>query len=1750
MIFNINPFQGNDFGAQAALPPPSDGVNGIQNITGDWLVNSTEIYTNEIINLRGNLTIDAGGVLTFKNVTLMMNITNSNQDYKIIVNDGGRFNILDNDSDPATMSDQSVITDGILDSDNMEASADFRYLFKVFEGGEVNISNSRLEEIGTKYYTSNEEKGLYGKKAKLTIRNSTFTKCYWTLWLEDNYDDNNRSISVDNVTIATCHYGIYLYSINKVEIKNSTISNYNYYGIFAEKVSKLYVFNSTLYNQITSDYSFYIKDSSYVYISGCTINKSRRDGVYLTNSNHIWIQNSTFREINSVGINNRANYNSYHYFMYNRFYQSYSGGIYSEYSDHTRAVGNLIDGAYYQAIYFRYCDYSVIDKNTIKNLMDWVGVYFERGSYLKFRNNTMDLTNYWGFDYPVYFYYSDNLVIENNTFKNLYDYGIYCYQSHNTVWKDNLFEAGSWTYSGIEISRSSNIVMINNTFKDFYYGIGFSDANYYSSEPVKIYGGSISGSTSYDMYLYGNSKVNTYNLSFDPGKIYISSATGTPTVNVFYPVDVYVHDSLGPLGGAEVTAKSKSQTYESTVYTDNNGRLELWVLNGTYKYNSITLYRPYNISANVSGTYGYANQEYDVNSYLNIDIFFNYDTKPSAPVNFFYRINHSSVDLFWECYVNDLKSYKIYRQNKTGGSWQEIGYITNPNSSINKKWTDFANGTDLIEYNYKIHHIDNSSQEGANANSILYDDWLYVDMQSYTDKNLVINGSLIIENGGELRLDNVSITMNESDPVDGDNIEVFPGGKLYIIDDHDIKNIDENTTTTLNCIPSTPDDNYGIKVHKNGFLEIRNSYIKNASTNIPSISRNSNILVDGGDLRLFNSTIISMDYGLYFEDAEGGQVYGNVFENNKINRYNRGVHMINSRNLSFAKNSFNRSLELEIYGKDLDNVSINGNSFISENKSAIQLTESNGLDISDNYFEKPIMGMDLTYITNTSIFNNEVTNFISYGIDLRYSDNITINKGTFRDAPLGDKGIYLHDTEGCTVDNNTIYKIGTSHQGIHCYIYKDLTISSNAISDVYQGIYLQNIYTKNEIGTVKIYNNTVHHTGTLGYGMYLYTIKGDIISGNTIYKSFYGINMYDSWDLNYEDNTVYNCTYGYRQDRGERNLYFENENWGCHFTYFFLNSAKARIYNSTITGTPPFTVYVNTSSDVVLTNPFFDLNKLYVSDKTSRIEIQWTFDIQVFDQFGIPQKDISVGIRNIYGTKLYDLSTDQNGKCYFILLTTRIQFYASNLTYNPHTVEAMLGNHTGTELASITSTSTFSMWLDNKAPSAYNVIIAPFRPLTKQSLNINYVFSDPEFDIDKGSKIKWYRNGVYQPGLDNKTSVEGAYTQKGDFWFCKVTPFDGVDFGSESTSTYAWVVNTKPTVTTLELLPEVPDSTQDLRVNYTYSDDDGDLELGTIFKWYVWTGGDFILKETTSVPELNLSWTGKGEKWKVTIEPRDGEAFGDPVASNNVTIGNSPPMIANASLVPSIPLSSDDLTVMYDFIDTDNDLEMGTKFQWYRLGAGNVTYNTTGEQNRTVPAVKIQKGERWMCDIQPHDGNNYGIVYSSPDVVIENTPPALSQISIQPSSPLTGDELSVDANQNYFDSDSDPPSDHSYEWLRWSETGGVYLRTGLKLERLPSIFTLKDEIWICEVTPFDGFTYGEPVRTDPVEIDNSPPKASSLSISPDTPTTGNKLYANYVYLDDNNDPENGTVILWYKDGRRQLDLDNEFFIDSSLTSRA
>jgi len=288
-----------------------------------------------------------------------------------------------------------------------------------------------------------------------------------------------------------------------------------------------------------------------------------------------------------------------------------------------------------------------------------------------------------------------------------------------------------------------------------------------------------------------------------------------------------------------------------------------------------------------------------------------------------------------------------------------------------------------------------------------------------------------------------------------------------------------------------------------------------------------------------------------------------------------------------------------------------------------------------------------------------------------------------------------------------------------------------------------------------------------------------------------------------------------------------------------------------------------------------------------------------------------------------------------------------------------------------------------------------------------------------------------------------------------------------------------PMVSDLIITPQNPGTDDDLVASYTYYDGDQDPESElTEIRWY--KDGD--LQETHNDRETIPSTTIlKGQVWHFTVRPHDGFGFGALQVSEQVTIGNSPPLVTGLIISPDSPVTNDDLAASYIYSDADGDSESGSQVRWYKDGIPQDLY----DGYMVIPFGSTEKGQGWYFTVTPGDGTDFGELRTSPTVTIGNTRPVAINPYISPASPLTGDDLV--ANYEYSDADGDPESGTIIRWYESNDLQAAYNDQ----EIVPSIATERGQEWHFTVKPGDGTESGEFQTSPVVTIGNIPPVADA-----------------------------------------------------------
>ena len=254
--------------AEQNPPPPGGGES-----KGDWIIEDGDdvLRENQEIILEGNLKIEYGGKLTFKNVTLKMKCS-SDGEFKISVLGTGEFYIYDNDNNKETTYDASNIT-----------AYETKYEFEFFVGLETKfeMKNSELHECGHSGYD-----GLKIASTNAKIENNTFSNNFYAIYCEPN----SRPLIINNVIKNNERKGIYSYRSHPI-IQNNLFDNNKYEGIdFTTTNNNIVVDNCTFINHSSSAISLQKSDTI---ILNCTMESNNID-YWVYEDSHPIVINSTF----------------------------------------------------------------------------------------------------------------------------------------------------------------------------------------------------------------------------------------------------------------------------------------------------------------------------------------------------------------------------------------------------------------------------------------------------------------------------------------------------------------------------------------------------------------------------------------------------------------------------------------------------------------------------------------------------------------------------------------------------------------------------------------------------------------------------------------------------------------------------------------------------------------------------------------------------------------------------------------------------------------------------------------------------------------------------------------------------------------------------------------------------------------------------------------------------------------------------------------------------------------------------------------------------------------------------------------------------------------------------------------------------------------------------------------------------------------------------------------------------------------
>ena len=407
----------------------------------------------------------------------------------------------------------------------------------------------------------------------------------------------------------------------------------------------------------------------------------------------------------------------------------------------------------------------------------------------------------------------------------------------------------------------------------------------------------------------------------------------------------------------------------------------------------------------------------------------------------------------------------------------------------------------------------------------------------------------------------------------------------------------------------------------------------------------------------------------------------------------------------------------------------------------------------------------------------------------------------------------------------------------------------------------------------------------------------------------------------------------------------------------------------------------------------------------------------------------------------------------------------------------------------------------NNPPSASNLQLTPAsNPVTTDILTLSYSYQDPDGDAEAGTQIHWYKDGVLDTSRNNQTTVPASLTTKGESWNASVIPSDGYDNGTPMHSANLLVVNSVPIITNAEINPSAAVETDNLTVSLNSSDADNDLRTISGIEWYVDGSKVSAFDNDVEIPAVAIR---TDDVWYAKVKVNDGEADSAWFTTQNMTIGsdNTAPTMTSVSL--SGPYTTvDDLQAIALGNDVDGD---SLTYEWEWPGTSFTT--------ATLPSSQTSKGEFWTVKCRVTDGQAHSAWMESNAVMIQNTAPILSSVTIDQDTVFFENEATYSFEASDVDGDQLTPS---------------------------PVWTRDGDMLTLELTVSDNQMSTSQTLSDTVQIVNSLPTASY-----DGPTSQDALadLNPAIQTDDANGDNVTTSWMWMRNGF--VTDDNQSIISSS-----
>ena len=882
---------------------------------------------------------------------------------------------------------------------------------------------SKINEIKYNFFYNNGNSiYFFGSSDNNKIENNTIFNSSWGIDLRES---TNNSITNNNISKST--YSIWLEYSNDNHIKNNNIYN-NHNGIqLKPSCNNNVIINNRIFFNNDKGINIYSCDNNSIIDNDIYSNK---DGIKIYHSKNNTITNNNIFFNSNYGLflhssseikmrNNTLNNNKYSLGFQiediNNFYHdidatnSINGKPTIYYNKRNNlTIDEKIDPSFILLIS---CSNITIKNVSINNLSHGIIIINTSNSQIKYCELFHN-------DYAIYSYSSSFNQIKNNNITNNSD-GIYFDTSciNNEIINNNIYDNNNIGIQ-LESSNNNNSIIKNNIYSNNKHGILLHQScngNLVVNNKIFIngeHGIFLESSCKFNHILNNNIYSNN-----DYGLFIFSNSNNNTIINNNISKNKYgikIHNSkINPIKNSSII----NNDYD--FYLSKNS--EITVINTTFNKNKV---------------------------YID-------DEKSKLTLNWYLSI------LVLDKWNNQIQEAIIKIQDNENGTFNQ-NYITNSKGYV--KWislTEYIENKNDAKIYYTPHSVivekdklTNTTEITVDQNKeiiiILSNDWVVIENENHSNKTIILNGNLTIENGGNLTFHNVTLKMNCSK--DGEyHIEVKNRGQFHIFDNDNNKITTEDAS---NITAVNPEYEFQFWVRKGSIFEMKNSELHECGYSDNSQS-NQGLYIQTDNAIIENNTISNNYNGIILSGSNESKIFGNsIFTNAKV-----GIDLQSSNNnliknnmlydnvdgIALIESNFNKIIFNEALNNDDDGIDIDpgceqnhiSNNIANNNDYGIILTQSIDNTILNNTAKSNTFNGISLYLDshNNTILNNTASNNLAAGIAAYSSNNSQIINNLIESNFL--TGIYLdlsHDfIINCTLSKNT---------------FNDLYLDNGAVAEV------------------------------------------------------------------------------------------------------------------------------------------------------------------------------------------------------------------------------------------------------------------------------------------------------------------------------------------------------------------------------------------------------------------------------------------------------------------------------------------------------------------------------------------------------------------------------------------------------------------------------------------------------------------------------------------------------------------------------